>query len=726
MGLELATAFIRARGDASKVAGDLKSGTGAITNAAQGLQGKINAILGLIGVGLSINKIVSDMREGIALAEVQIDAEQRIAAVVKGTGMAAGFTAEELKKMASSFQEATTVGDESILELMARLLTFKSVAGDTFKLATEVALDTAAVMGTDARQAALMLGRALEDPIRGVSALRRTGVSFSEQQKVYIKQLVETNKLNEAQQYILQTVRGQMGEVAKAMAQTDAGKMKQLKNTLGDYKEVLGKEVLPVQLKFLELQIKMTRKVIWATEWIAHFVKENRGTLTVLKDLIIVVGTATGVFVAYVTVLKTVVFTKTLLMALSGPQGILGVILAAAAATAAVYAMTATFKSVKKTIEDTTEETVDFTSAMDDAGASTKSTDIAVKELVGDLSKLAQYSATAAESMERLARAALSSSDEYFELEKIVQTYMKQGVTTEDRNVYGNISFEAKSLKAAQDRLSSMDAEKEAAKGLANVYGTLGDAKTDLEKMLGDIQNPMDKLSELQTRLDAQLEAGNITRKEAAAVWQKAFDSSVLAKPGEKLKEIQGEVEKLRKQLAGTYDEGMEAVDKYARTPGVTREQVAFYRAENENRTRLKGQLEDKDDLESIKTKWEEVVKTPMDAYKESMAELDKARGKYGEEDWFTKAEEKVADDLEKAQKQQANPALLGAGSFGFSDFGKQLQNAVLKQDDPQKKIEENTRRTEENTRRTASGFDKIVNGVTSGNTYADAPGGSQ
>jgi len=261
MGLELATAYIRARGDTSKIAGDLQKGQGSVQNAAMGLQSKINAILGMVGIGLSISKFISEVKQGIALAERQIDAEQRVIAVVKGTGMAAGFTAGELKRMASSLQEATTFGDESILELQARLLTFKSVTGETFKLATEVALDTAAVMGTDARQAALMLGRALEDPIRGVSALRRTGVSFSEQQKVYIKQLVESNQLNKAQFFILETVRGQMGLVAREMAKTDAGKLKQVKNTLGDLQEELGKKFIKTQILFIEMQGRMTEEM---------------------------------------------------------------------------------------------------------------------------------------------------------------------------------------------------------------------------------------------------------------------------------------------------------------------------------------------------------------------------------------------------------------------------------------------------------------------------------
>ena len=258
MGLELAKAHITVRADTNQATKDLKNAQPAIGQAASRLGGVIRSGLALAGVAMGISQVISQFRQFISLAERQILAEARMGAVVKGTGMAAGFTAEQLKKKASALQAVTMVGDEEILELQAKLLTFKSITGDVFDQATEVILNMAATMGTNASGAALQLGRALEDPIRGVSALRRTGVSFSEAQKDIIKQFVETNQLAKAQAYVLDTVQGQLGAVAREMAKTDAGKLQQARNVLGDMREELGKKMIPTAIRWTEIQMEMT------------------------------------------------------------------------------------------------------------------------------------------------------------------------------------------------------------------------------------------------------------------------------------------------------------------------------------------------------------------------------------------------------------------------------------------------------------------------------------
>jgi hypothetical protein len=215
-------------------------------------------VLGAIGVSAGIASLIMQLREAVALAERQINAEQRVAAVVKSTGKAAGFTARELQKQAAALQKVTTFGDEEILELQAIILTFRNITQDTFKQTTEAALDLATVLGTDAKSGALQLGKALEDPIRGVTALTRSGVSFNEQQKEQIRNLVESNQLLEAQKIVMEGIQIQVGGVAREMAKTDVGKIKQMKNALADVKEEIGRRLIPVQLEFME-----TARLVW-------------------------------------------------------------------------------------------------------------------------------------------------------------------------------------------------------------------------------------------------------------------------------------------------------------------------------------------------------------------------------------------------------------------------------------------------------------------------------
>jgi hypothetical protein len=185
-------------------------------------------------------------REFAALAQVQVDAETKLAAVIKATGGAAGFTADEMKKMAAGLQSITTFGDEAIINMQALLATFKEVKGDQFTEATRAALDMAAVLDTDLKGAAIQLGKALNDPTQGMNALTRSGVSFTEQQKQLVKALQESGNIAGAQNVILAEMRAQFGGAAEAAAAAAGGGMKQFWNTLGDIKESIGMEVLPL------------------------------------------------------------------------------------------------------------------------------------------------------------------------------------------------------------------------------------------------------------------------------------------------------------------------------------------------------------------------------------------------------------------------------------------------------------------------------------------------
>ncbi len=256
MGIELAKAFVSVRANTGQLAGDFTRAKPQVMNAARGLAGSVNRILATIGVGIGIAAVFSSIRRATSLAERQIKAEQRVAAVVRGTGMAAGFTAKELMKQASALQAVTTIGDEEILELQAVILTFRKITGDTFEQTTELALDLAEAMQTDAKSGALQLSKALQDPLRGVTALTRSGVTFTDQQKETIKNLVESNQLYKAQALILAEVRGQVGGVAREMALTDLGKLTQAKNILGDMREEMGRKLIPLQTMFVNLQIK--------------------------------------------------------------------------------------------------------------------------------------------------------------------------------------------------------------------------------------------------------------------------------------------------------------------------------------------------------------------------------------------------------------------------------------------------------------------------------------
>jgi hypothetical protein len=175
------------------------------------------------------------------IAVESIEAQKQAAqlnAVIKSTGGIAGVSADEIDKMAASLQRTTVFGDDAVKSAASLLLTFTNIRGEVFRNTLPAITDLATAMGTDLNSAAIQVGKALNDPIKGVSALQRVGVSFSAAQKDVIKNLVETNRLAEAQGVILKELNVQFGGSAQAARNTLGGALTALQNSWNDLFEV--------------------------------------------------------------------------------------------------------------------------------------------------------------------------------------------------------------------------------------------------------------------------------------------------------------------------------------------------------------------------------------------------------------------------------------------------------------------------------------------------------
>ena len=186
-----------------------------------------------IAAGLSVKAVIDATVK-------QENAIRQLEARIKSTGGVAGYTSKELQDFASSLQKVTTYGDEAVIEMQSLLLTFTNVRGPVMKGATEAILNVATAMGTDLKSAALQVGKALNDPAKGVNALARSGIQFSEAQKATIEALVETGRAADAQAVILKELEVQFGGAARAAADTFGGAMQQAQNAFGDLLEAPG------------------------------------------------------------------------------------------------------------------------------------------------------------------------------------------------------------------------------------------------------------------------------------------------------------------------------------------------------------------------------------------------------------------------------------------------------------------------------------------------------
>jgi len=161
-------------------------------------------------------------------------------ATIKSTGGAAGLSSDQMVAMAQGLQKVTTFGDDAIISMQSQLLTFTKIGGEVVPRATEAILDLATKMGGDLKGAAVQVGKALNDPITGISALSKVGVSFTEAQKDVIKSLVETGDVAGAQVMILQELQAEFGGSARAARDTFGGAVTALQNAFGDLLEGSG------------------------------------------------------------------------------------------------------------------------------------------------------------------------------------------------------------------------------------------------------------------------------------------------------------------------------------------------------------------------------------------------------------------------------------------------------------------------------------------------------
>jgi len=202
---------------------------------------KVGAVM-TVGITAPFIAMANEAMEG-ALAQRQAMAQ--VTSALESMGPVAGRTAEQLSKAADALETRSMVDADVILtKVTANLLTFGNVAGSVFDRAQQAAIDMAQRLGQDPQAAAVLLGKALNDPIKGLSALTRVGVSFSKSQIETIKQMAATGRTAEAQGLILNEVERQFRGAAAAAADTDP--YRQLNVAFGQVSDVLGEVALNV------------------------------------------------------------------------------------------------------------------------------------------------------------------------------------------------------------------------------------------------------------------------------------------------------------------------------------------------------------------------------------------------------------------------------------------------------------------------------------------------
>jgi len=232
-----AVAAFKKTGDAAKTTEGAAQKTGA----------SFKSIATGIATGLVVAKVVSFGKESVKAAEESAVAHERLVATFKGAGDATGALAAHAETYAAKLSQATGVDDEAIAGAQALLATFHSVSNagavqaGVFDRATAAAADLAAAGYGDLNSNAVQLGKALEDPVKGMAALAKSGVTFTAAQKNAIQQMEKTGNHLGAQQIVLANVESQVKGTAAATA-TGSAKMAV---AWGNFQESVGGVLLP-------------------------------------------------------------------------------------------------------------------------------------------------------------------------------------------------------------------------------------------------------------------------------------------------------------------------------------------------------------------------------------------------------------------------------------------------------------------------------------------------
>ena len=204
---------------------------GPVGNAARSLQGLASSAslvrIAATGLVAAIGAVVIGVSRGTVVAGEHEQQLRRLEAQIKATGGAAGKSAQQLDEQSGALARSTLFSDDEIRAAQSRLLTFTSVSGAMFDRALVGATNLATIMG-GLDTAVLALGKALEDPEEGLTALARAGIKFNDQQKKVIQGFVEAGEKGKALAAVLDVVENKIGPVAAAEADGYAGALHNL------------------------------------------------------------------------------------------------------------------------------------------------------------------------------------------------------------------------------------------------------------------------------------------------------------------------------------------------------------------------------------------------------------------------------------------------------------------------------------------------------------------
>lgn len=294
--------------------GASEAGTAAGKNIAANIGGTLQKVgggmmkAGAIATAVSV-PIIAGINKAMSAYEVQSAAETKLTEIYKTRMGATEQAAQATMDLASALQKEGIIGDEVQLSGAQQLATFAKMPDTVNTLLPAMNNLLAQQKGynataEDATGIANLMGKVLGGQ---VGALKRVGITFDENQEKMLKAGTEEEKAA----VLAQVITDNVGNMNKTMAETDLGKIQQMKNSMGDLVEEIGGALAPALSQVADFisanivpVIQQVVGFLQANPIIGNIVLAITGLLAVGGPLLIILGSivsAVGALIPVVT-----------------------------------------------------------------------------------------------------------------------------------------------------------------------------------------------------------------------------------------------------------------------------------------------------------------------------------------------------------------------------------------------------------------------------------------
>lgn len=202
---------------------ELKSRTSRMERQLKAFRTTLVSAFAAFSVGSLVRSIVTET----AAAERSL---AQLDATLKATGNAAGYSREQLVRMADELSSSSVFRSGDIIDAQSRLLTYTGIVGENLPRAMQAVVDYAAKFNVSLIQAAESVGKAVERPLKGMDSLGKQGFYLSEEQKKLARDLEAAGRSAEAQAMVLDMLEESTQGAAAATRNTLGGAMQAVSN----------------------------------------------------------------------------------------------------------------------------------------------------------------------------------------------------------------------------------------------------------------------------------------------------------------------------------------------------------------------------------------------------------------------------------------------------------------------------------------------------------------